>query len=68
MDVRVLMYSGAVLERENLASGPESFYYTVTVSDLCADVSDSWEVLFATGRALKHIKRTKFYKRKKKLK
>lgn len=42
--------------------------HTVAASDLCAYVSDSWEVLFATGRALKHIKRTKFYKRKKKLK
>lgn len=45
-----------------------SVYCTVAISDLCAYVSDSWEVLFAAGRALKHIKRTKFYKRKKKLK
>lgn len=45
-----------------------SGYCKVAVSDLCTYVSDSWEVRFATGRALKHIKRTKFYKRKKKLK
>lgn len=45
-----------------------SGYCKVAASDLCAYVSDSWEVGFATGRALKHIKRTKFYKRKKKLK
>lgn len=54
------------LEKEGSSSRLDTFLLLYSnVSDRCAYVSDSCEVLFATGRALNHIKRTQFYKRKK---
>lgn len=58
----------ALGERERSCIGLQGWLLYSTLSELCAGVSDSWQVLSAEGRALQHIKRTKFYKRKKKLK